>query len=134
MAFITELLNTGKDNAIKASTLADALEVTTRDISQAVEQERRHGCPICASTGKNPGYYLAANKEEMQEFCNSLKGRGIEIFKTRQACLSTIPNLPSASDPDPIRYEPGELEELDSMSLELGTYYFNEGAGHGTDK
>lgn len=46
--------------------------------------------PICANCDTDKGqqgYYLPANQEELEEYCNSLKRRAIEIFKTRQAIL-----------------------------------------------
>lgn len=90
---IHEILSTGKENAITGRQICAYLNIKARELTQAIEAERRAGKPICASTGENPGYYLAANREEMQDYCQSLKHRGIEIFKTRQACLKTIDGL-----------------------------------------
>lgn len=82
---IQELLSPGKDNARTAKELARALKCTNRDITAAIERERRNGAAICASCGSVPGYYLAANAEELETYCNRLKSRAIEIFKTRKA-------------------------------------------------
>lgn len=93
---ISEILGHGEENAITGKRICLYLQISTRDLTQAIERERRAGIPICASTGSNPGYYLAANKAEMEAYCQSLKHRGIEIFKTRQACLKAVNNLPES--------------------------------------
>lgn len=91
---IADILSEGRENAKPGRELCDLLHITPRDLTQAIERERRAGQPICASTGKNPGYYLAADKEEMQSYCDSLRRRGGELFKTRRACIESIDYLP----------------------------------------
>jgi len=92
---ISELLFEGAENAQSSTILCKRLNITRRELSQAVEAERRQGAPICASTDRTaPGYYLAADKKEMQAFCGSLSHRAGEIHKTRRACLKTIDRLP----------------------------------------
>ncbi len=94
---IYELLTTGAENAKTGKSLCRLLNLTPRDITLIVERERREGKPICAtSSGKNPGYYIAATQEEMQSYCRSLNHRAGEIHKTRRACLKAAENLPSA--------------------------------------
>ena len=113
MAFITDHLDTGKENAITANELCALLNISGRDLSAAVERERRKGSPICASNGKRPGYYLAANKEEMQEYCKSLYKRAGEIHKTRKACLISMINLPGEiPEPDEL---PGQMNIMDFL-------------------
>ena len=83
---IHELLSTGKENALSGKELAQLLDMELRSITENIEKERRQGQPICASYGgEKPGYYLAANKEQLQEFCKALKHREKELSKTRQA-------------------------------------------------
>jgi len=96
---IYEVLSEGADKARTGRDICSELNITARELTQAVELERRAGHPICAATGKRPGYFLAANQEEMQRYCKSLWRRAGEIFKTRRACLATIETLP-APDPD----------------------------------
>lgn len=91
---IAELLLPGEKNATTGKVICSLLQIQPRDLTAAVERERREGKPICATTGKNPGYFLAANKEEMQDYCGRLYHRAGEIFKTRRACLRTIDELP----------------------------------------
>jgi len=91
---VSEFLSKGKENARTGRELATLLNITMRELTQAIERERRDGQPICASTGNNPGYYLAASKEEMEDYCGSLKRRMGEIYKTRRACVKMIKELP----------------------------------------
>ena len=92
---IHEILLRGAENALTGREICKRLCITARDLTQAVERERRQGYPICASTGSNPGYYLAANQSEMERYCNSLLHRAGEIHKTRRACLATMDDLPA---------------------------------------
>ena len=94
MHTIAELLTEGKENAITGRELCEVLKINGRELMIAVEQERRAGTPICASTSDPPGYYLARNKHEMKEYCDSLYRRGGNLFKTRRACLEAIDKLP----------------------------------------
>lgn len=94
MLLVKEMLSLGADNARTASELCEYLGITLRELTAEIERERRNGVAICASTGSNPGYYLAANQEEMQQYCNRLSHRIKEIHKTREACLNTINTLP----------------------------------------
>lgn len=92
---IFELLTTGAENARTGKEICSLLNITARDLTIAIERERRAGKPICASTGSNPGYYLAATQGEMLKYCNSLKHRADEIKKTRRACIKAVKNLPA---------------------------------------
>ena len=92
---IHEILFTGYENARPGRELCAALDLNLRELGHAIEAERRAGYPICACSAKdNHGYFLAANKSEMQRYCNSLRKRAGEIFKTRSACLLSMEDLP----------------------------------------
>lgn len=96
---ISDFLHTGADNPQTAKELCNLLHLDKRELTAAIERERRQGSPICAScNGSNPGYFLAGNKQEMQDYCNSLHHRAAEIYATRQACLNTINDLPEAEE------------------------------------
>lgn len=95
---IHEYLFTGSGNAQTCETLCLRLDITKKELQRAILAERLAGIPICASSGRMPGYFLAANKEEMQEFCASLRRRAGHIHKTRRACLKTLAKLPSVAD------------------------------------
>lgn len=91
---IFEMLSEGAENARTGKEICSLLKINARDLTAAIERERRAGKPICASTGSNPGYFLAANQDEMQRYCRSLLHRAGEIHKTRQACIATLDKLP----------------------------------------
>lgn len=92
---VYEILLTGAENAQNGRDICGLLHISKRELTQTVERERRQGHPICASTdAKNPGYYLAKDREEMQGYCNSLYHRAGEIHKTRNACKKAMANLP----------------------------------------
>ena len=96
---IQEVLPEGRANAVKGAELCRKLNINRRELMQAVEVERRGGAAICANTsGKDGGYYLAKDKQEMQEYCNSLYRRGGNLFKTRRACMATMDSLPERED------------------------------------
>lgn len=91
---VTPLLNTGKENAIPGRELCQILDVPSRVLARMIENERRAGSPICANPGVPCGYYLAANKAEMEDYCASLRKRAGEIFKTRRSCMKSAERLP----------------------------------------
>lgn len=92
---IYEILSEGAENARTGKEICKLLNITARDLTAAIERERRQGRPICASTGNPPGYFLAAHQGEMQRYCKSLLHRAGEIHKTRRACIKTIERLPA---------------------------------------
>ncbi len=92
---IYEVLEQGADNAQTGRSLCRLLGITPRELTAAIEKERRQGKPICASTGANPGYYIPQTRQDMQEYCRSLQRRAGEIFKTRAACIKTLDQLPN---------------------------------------
>lgn len=90
---VHELLSEGRDNARTGRELAQVLNCSIRDLTEQIERERRQGQPICAASGENPGYYLAADAEELENYCDRLKGRAIELFKTRQALVRVLQGI-----------------------------------------
>lgn len=91
---ISAYLHHGEKNAIPSRELCKLLGLSAREVSAAVERERRAGQPICASCGIPAGYYLAQTQEEMRRYCAGLNRRAGEIQKTRRACLKTLDSLP----------------------------------------
>lgn len=92
---VHEILLEGAGNAQTGKDICTLLKINPRELTVAIERERRKGHPICASTGSNPGYFLAANREEMERYCRSLLHRAGEIHKTRRACVKTLEKLPT---------------------------------------
>lgn len=89
---ITEVLSTGKEHARTAKELAAYFGCNIRNITKAIERERRQGKPICAEMqGRTPGYYLAETPEELETYCRRLHHRAAELYKTRQSLLSALP-------------------------------------------
>lgn len=95
---IYELLSEGESNAKPAKRICEQLNINERELTQQINRERRAGKPICASSGKKPGYYIAKSITEMQDYCNRLLHRAGEIHKTRRACICTIETLPAESE------------------------------------
>ena len=91
---ISDVLMRGEENAMTGKEICKILDISIRDLTASVEQERREGKPICASVKKPFGYFLAATKDEMHRYCRSLKHRADEIHKTRIACTKTMEGLP----------------------------------------
>lgn len=87
---IYELLAEGRENARTGAYLAEICNCDIRAITAQIEKERRDGHPICAATGERPGYYLPATDAELTAYCDRLKGRAIELFKTRQALIKVL--------------------------------------------
>ena len=87
---IAELLTEGRENPRTGRELARALHCDIRQVTAQIEKERREGRPICAAMGENPGYYLPEDEKELMEYCDQLKGRAIEIFKTRAALVRVL--------------------------------------------
>ena len=91
---VSDYLMEGAESALTAKALCAILDVSARDLTEQIERERRAGSPICASCGRTPGYFLAADRQELQEYCGSLRHRLDEVRKTLQACQQTLRNLP----------------------------------------
>ena len=93
---IYELLAHGKENARTGRELAILCDCDIRHITAQIERERRAGHPICAATGDKPGYFLPAAEQELEDYCDLLKGRAIELFKTRQALIKVLKQIRDA--------------------------------------
>lgn len=82
---IHEILGRGKESARTGRELAAYFKCNIREITEQIERERRDGWQICATMGgQNPGYYLAADAAELQEYCGQLTRRAGAIMKTRR--------------------------------------------------
>lgn len=95
---IHELLEHGAKNAKTGHELADYFGCSVRDITAAIERERREGEPICASyNSKRPGYFLAATPNELEGQIKALHKRASELYKTRRALIKTLKKIRDAS-------------------------------------
>ena len=92
---IAEILKKGEQNARTGREICSELKLNPRSLTLLIERERRAGEPICATCkGNAPGYFLAADKQEMQTYINRLHHRAGEIYKTRRACMKAAAALP----------------------------------------
>lgn len=99
---IHELLTTGRENPKSGKELASLLGIPIRRVTLQIAKERQQGQPICASNaGRHHGYYLAADKAEMERYCRSLYHRAGEIHRARNACKALIETLPDPEEPAP---------------------------------
>lgn len=82
---IQKFLGHGKSNAISGRKLLELFGgKDLRTVSKAVECARRAGIPVCATTSPDgPGYYIAANADELSNYIHSLDHRLKEIRVTR---------------------------------------------------
>ena len=85
----------GKGHAIPGRELVKLLKLKDlRDLTQLVEQERKNGSPVCASTDSAaPGYYLASDASELESYISSLDRRLHNIRVTRQHLEATLIGL-----------------------------------------
>ena len=93
MIQIHEYLATGRENARSSKHLMDLLHLRRRDVTRAIERERREGWPICASVSHPRGYFLAETQDELNTYCRRLAHRCGEVEQTL-ASLQAIDNLP----------------------------------------
>ena len=88
---IADALERGAENAKTGRELAQFFGCNIRAITLQIEKERRDGAPICAiSHSENPGYFLAADEEELRAYCRRLEGREAELAETRAALLEIL--------------------------------------------
>lgn len=88
---VHKFLATGKANAVPGRDLVKLLQLNDlRDLTQLIERERRDGFPICASTGNEKGYYLAADADELEEYIDSLNRRLRNVGRTMTHLEDTL--------------------------------------------
>lgn len=92
---VFEYLGRGRAAAKTGKELCRLLDLTPRELTATIERERKEGHPICAAVQQPYGYYLAADMEEMENYCRSLAHRIAEMCKTKAACKKAAKNLPS---------------------------------------
>lgn len=98
---VSDYLLNGAENALDAKTLAAAMEIDRRTVTQRIEHERRAGAPICAAVdGVNRGYYLAADADELARYVRALDRRISEVKKTHAACRRTLDAMKKAVNAD----------------------------------
>lgn len=79
---IADYLSRGREHATTRRELERITGLAPRDVSLAVERERRSGVPILAD---GSGYFLPATDDERAECVRSLRHRAREILLTARA-------------------------------------------------
>lgn len=77
----------GRNNPIKASTLATMFGYSTKNtwaIRQPIGELIKDGYPILSALTPPEGYFMASSFAEVNEHCESLKHRGIEVIIRRR--------------------------------------------------
>lgn len=106
---ITDFITEGRDSARTAKELCEITGLKTRDFFAHIETARRAGFPICAAKGKNPGFYLAESREELQAYIEMLTRQEKTTRETRIACAHSLDDLapPHARKQPPRERKPG---------------------------
>jgi hypothetical protein len=78
----------GRESGIRCRDLARQVEATPRQVRQAVVELRLGDVPVCGHP--TTGYFIAANKAELDETCAFLRERSMTSLK-QEAALKRIP-------------------------------------------
>lgn len=78
---IFELLPTGKDKAIKKTTLCNQLNVSERTLRDIIKRERQDGAVILSNAGTG-GYYKPSNTQEIDEYIAMQRAQIISRFRS----------------------------------------------------
>lgn len=115
---VTDILKTGKENATPGAELAALLGCSLRELTAAIERERRAGAPICASQSYPMGYYLAADEYELAEYCEQVKSRAVNLFKTRQALVKILKGIEQQKSGQRVLFLPPDAAEVTPVDAE----------------
>ncbi|MDD6070430.1 MAG: hypothetical protein PUC12_06390 [Clostridiales bacterium] len=95
----THILPTGKKNAIPAKYLANKLMFkSTRALQADIAKARAEGQVICSST--TGGYYLPADRAEIEEFVAILKARACNTFVALKSAREALGQHPGQQSLD----------------------------------
>ncbi|MGN0680139.1 MAG: hypothetical protein ACI4JS_10790, partial [Oscillospiraceae bacterium] len=83
---LTELIPTGRNNAIPMKDVATLLNISERAVRVLVQKAREHGAPICSDWENRGGYFYPADTYEAMEYFRQQKSR----IKTARAALNGI--------------------------------------------
>lgn len=84
---VINTLAIGKENAIKQSDIADKTGLNKREIRRIMQSLRHDGYPICSTT--YDGYWLAKNKEDIEQSLTQLSAQVKTLQETIVALLDT---------------------------------------------
>lgn len=95
---VAEILNRGKDRAIRKENLMVLFNMTERELLAEIMKERLDGIPILAKKTDGGGFYLPADNEEIDGYLKVLK-RGID---TQQNVYQSIKQFSESHKLSPI--------------------------------
>ena len=79
---VAELLGRGKENARTSEELIKVCGfMSRRDLQNQIAKERDEGKIILSTTTGRGGYYLPADREEIQHFIDSMESRAMNTLK-----------------------------------------------------
>ncbi len=87
MGKVKDLLPTGRDNAVAVCDLAEKMRITERKLREIITEERTAGTVICSSVS---GYYLPANRAEIEDFCHFMEKRAKHSFVAIQSARRAL--------------------------------------------
>lgn len=94
---IIELLAYGKKNAVSTRTLCSITGLSVRKLRAEIAKERKEG-KLIASSSKG-GYYLPADRQEVEEFVRTLDSKSRSIMMALQSARKYLKNTePYVSD------------------------------------
>ena len=97
---LTELIPTGRANAIPMKDLATLMNISERAVRVIVQRAREHGSPICSEWENKGGYYFPADVDEARTYLRQQKSR---IRSARAALNGVTKYLQFFADTDDIK-------------------------------
>ena len=95
---IERMLPLGKENAISTKALMGLLGLNERELREQVAAERNRGAIICSNTDRKGGYFKPTNKEELQNFYNSMQSKATGIFKALRSARKELRQFEGQQD------------------------------------
>lgn len=87
---IKDYIQTGKQNATDSRHMADLLQIPQRTLQGKITEARLEGAPICATNNGKMGYYMAADADELREYCGRISHRAKKLFAVYGALVNTL--------------------------------------------
>ncbi len=93
---ISEVLRTGKENALTMADLERKTGRNRRDIQKMIAEERAGGQLILSSTKGRGGYFLPGNAGELREYVRSMEARARATFRACTAARRALKAMEAA--------------------------------------
>ncbi|KKL22239.1 hypothetical protein LCGC14_2437410 [marine sediment metagenome] len=89
---VLSLIRKGRDNAIRSNVIAGVVGCAERVVRKAIRELITQGYCILSATDSPPGYFIAADWEEVMDYAKALRKRGIEDLRRRRDILQAAPS------------------------------------------